>query len=399
MPEQGNAPAGAWNVLLIEDDATIRGQVREYLSEETFASRKLDIIDIADLDQALNVIHERKADLVILDVYRGTAQKGGEQTGIRVLESIKNSGFVSVVLYTALPEGLENEKSCFVRLVGKDAGGLGQLKEEITDLFRIRAPQVHRAIVNHLDYTLCIYMWKFVQSHWAEFSSLANKPEFLRLIVQRLAMTFSREGIDRITAEVYGTPASGQASEDGVHPAECYIKPPIGQDPMLGDIRLRQTGGNSEYLVVLWPTCDMVSSGGRTPKTESVLCARASLARDMDEVADWIASPPSKNKQNKVERLVKNRREESPDRYHFLPGVWDIPDLVADFQALEHIALSDVRALTCLGTLASPFAEAIGGRFQKYIGRIGTPDLDVDSVVAQIKTRATTAAGGGNSTS
>jgi CheY-like chemotaxis protein len=394
MPEILNAPTDTWNVLLVEDDATVRRQVCEYLAEESFASRKLIISEIPDLDKALNLIHERKADLVILDIYRGTARKGGEQTGIRILESIKKSGFVPVVLYTALPEGLEEQQSSFVRLVGKDVGGLERLKAEITELFRIHVPQVHRAVVNHLDRALCSYMWEFVQAHWAEFSSLADKPEFLRLIVQRLAMTFAREGIGKMTEEVYGILAAEATNVDTVHPAEYYIKPPIGQDPMLGDIRLRQSMEKIEYLVVLWPSCDMVSTGGRKPKTQQVLCARSALAKDAPEVVDWV-NDPSNTKEKKVKRLVKNTRDESPERYHFLPGVWDIPNLVVDFQALEHITLSEVRAYTCLGTLASPFAEALGARFQRYIGRIGTPDLEVNTILTQIRERSAPAGSGG----
>ena len=395
MPEILNAPDDTWNVLLVEDDDTVRRQVLEYLSEESFASRRLNIIEISDLDKALNLIHERKADLVILDIYRGTARKGGEQTGIRILESIKKSGFVPVVLYTALPEGLEEQRSSFVRLVGKDAGGLERLKAEITELFHIRVPQVHRAIVNHLDRALSSYMWQFVQVNWTEFSSIVNKPEFLRLIIQRLAMTFAREGISKMTEEVYGTLSAREATDvDNVHPAEYYIKPPLGKDPLLGDIRLRQSAEKIEYLVVLWPSCDMVSTGGRTPKTLHVLCTRSLLAKDAPEVVDWV-SAPNKSKQKKLERLVKNTRDESPDRYHFLPGVWDIPDLVVDFQILEHIALDEVKGYTCLGTLASPFAEALGARFQRYIGRIGTPDLEVNCVLTQIRERSAAAVNGG----
>lgn len=394
MPEQTDDSSNVWNVLLVEDEETIRRQILDYFSDEFFGSRRLKISEIDDLSKALNLIRERKADLIILDVYRGKALLGGEQTGIRVLDSIKRSGFVPVVLYTALPEGLDAHRSTFVRLVGKEAGGLEKLKEEIADLFRLRIPQVHRAIVNHVDQTMCGYMWGFIQGHWADFEPLVDKPEFLRLIVQRLAMTFTREGIDRMTTEVYGTPAVAKpAGDDIVHAAEYYIKPPIGTDPALGDIRVRQNGGNSEYFVVLWPTCDMISTGSRMPKTDYVLCAQAFLAKEATEVAEWIASP-SDTKRKKVERLVKNTRGESPDRYHFLPGVWDIPDLVVDFQKLEHIILGNVKALSCLATLASPFAELLGSRFQKYISRIGTPDLDVDAVVAQIKACGTAARGG-----
>ncbi len=388
MPEQVDVQDGVWNVLLVEDNKTVRRQVREYLSEELFASRRLSINDIAHLDQALNVVHERKADLIILDVYRGAAQQGGDQAGIQILDSIKHSGFVPVVIYTALPEGLEAHQSAFVKLIGKEAGGLERLKEAIEDLFRLRIPQVHRAIVNHMDQTMCGYMWGFVQEHWSDFEPLVEKPEFLRLVVQRLALTFAREGIHQMTCEVYGDPAAGQPTgADTVHPGEYYIKPPLGQDPMLGDIRLRRTDGGTEYLVVLWPTCDMVSTGGRPPKAISVLCAVASRAKDTAEITEWLASP-SNSKKKKVERLVRNARDESPDRYHFLPGVWDIPDLVIDFQALERTALTDLKTYVCLGTVGSPFSEALGSRFQRYIGRIGTPDLDVSAIVAKIENSA-----------
>lgn len=320
MVEKANSPADAWNVLLVEDDETVRRQVREYLSGEFFASRRLKVTEISDLDQAFSLIHERKADLVILDIYRGAAQPGREQTGIRILDSIKNSGFVAVVIYTALPEGLEGQRSSFVRLVGKEAGGLERLKAEITELFELRIPQVHRAIINHLDRALCSYMWQFVQVHWDGFSSLVDKPEFLRLIVQRLAMAFAREGISRMIEEVYGIPSREQVTGgETVHPGEYYIKPPLGQDPMLGDIRLRGHDGDMEYLVVLWPSCDMVSTGGRKPKTQYVLCARSTLAKNASEVADWLASP-SNTREKKAERLVRNARDESPERYHFLPG-------------------------------------------------------------------------------
>jgi CheY-like chemotaxis protein len=401
MPEEGGASESTWNVLLVEDDETVRRQVKDYLDGEMFASQKLNISDIPDLSKALNLIREHKADLVILDVYQGAARLGGEKIGVDVLGSIKRSGFVPVVLYTALPEGLEEYENSFVRLVGKEAGGLEKLKQEIDDLFRLRIPQLHSAIVNHLDQTLCSYMWGFVQENWGEFSRIVEKPEFLRLVVQRLAITFVRQGIEEMTARVYGTPPPGGAADSyDVHPAEYYIKPPIEKDPLLGDIRVREESGKSIYTVVLWPSCDMVSTGGRTPKTDNVLCARATQASDMPEVAQWVQSS-SATKKEKVEKLIKNNRDTSygaPDRFHFLPGVWDIPDLVVDFQILEHPSLATVRGFRCLATLASPFAEALGARFRRYIGRPGTPDLNLDTVLEQFRRRPGGASGGSSAT-
>lgn len=394
MPESQQEEQRTWNVILVEDDKTVRGQVTEFLSGEVFASGKLGITAFEDLNAALNIIRERKADLVILDVYQGLAKAGRAQVGIQVLDHIKKSGFAPVVLYTALPEGLQSHTSKFVRLVGKN-DGLEKLKAEVSDLFQLKIPQLNRAIVDHLDRSLCAYMWGFVQHHWSEFTPILHKPEFTRLVVQRLALRFAREGVAEIAAQVSGGHAPPTSTEsDVVHPAEYYIKPPIGKDPLLGDIRVRPSAANNEYLVVLWPSCDMVSTDVQPPKTECALCARALPASDAREITEWLSSPSSGTKKKLVTRLITNNREKSPERYHFLPGVWDIPDLLVDFQLLEHVQLTALRGYSCLATLASPFAEAVGARFQRYVGRLGTPDLDVDAVLSQLSSgRGQSAAG------
>lgn len=382
-----------WNVLLVEDDEPTRRQVHEYLSGESFAGRQIKLQDIRDIAAAMDVVRNHKADLLILDVYRGEATTGGERVGVEVLGRIQRSGFVATILYTALPEGLEEHANEFVRLVGKHSGGLEGLKAQIDELFTLQIPQLHRAIVNHVDRTLGSYMWNFVLTNWTDFAGFAHRPEFLRLVVQRLAVTLTREGIDAMTAEIYGPDESSRNDDNStmVHPAECYMKPPVGEDPLLGDIRVRNVDEESEHLIVLWPSCDMVAIGGRTPKTQAVLCARAMPLSQAPEVEDWQRSQ-SKKKERAVRGILANRREALPDkgigsseRYHYVPGAWDIPDLIIDFQLLEHLPLKTVKELLCLGTLASPFAEAIASRFVRYLGRLGTPDLNVDVIVEALK--------------
>ena len=393
MPDQVSATANEWNVLLVEDDPETCRQIKEFFSDELFDSRKLAFHEIREWEKAFKLIRERKADLVILDIYRGPATVGGERIGEHVLKRIVETGFVSVVIHTNLPEGLQTLTNQFVRLVPK-TDGLAKLKEQILDLFEMHIPQMHRAIINHLDSTLRDYMWKFVQPNWEQFKPIANRPEFLRLIVQRLALTLAREGIEQMTEEVFGAGAVPAVTDpENVHPAEYYIKPSLGTDPLLGDIRVRRTDGNLEYLVVLWPSCDMVSTRKRFPKTERVLCARSTPLQVVGQLADWLSNPPSKGKKDNIRKMIQNAttppgREGPPDRYHYLPGVWDIPHLVVDFQALEHLELSTVRGFSCVATLASPFAEALATRFGRYLGRPGTPDLDVDGIIKQLRLKA-----------
>jgi hypothetical protein len=65
--------------------------------------------------------------------------------------------------------------------------------------------------------------------------------------------------------------------------------------------------------------------------------------------------------------------------------VWDIPNAFVDFQDLEHIRLDELKSYECSATINSPFAESLGERFRKYIGRVGTPDLIVDDMMKAIK--------------
>ena len=136
---------------------------------------------------------------------------------------------------------------------------------------------------------------------------------------------------------------------------------------------------------MLWPTCDMVSTGGRTPKTDTVLCARATRLDDFPKAREF-ADTQSKTRYGRLIALMTNNRDKnfgSAERYHFLPGFLDIPSLVVDFQALEPLSLATVKAFGSLGVLASPFAEHLSSRFDRYRGRIGTPDLDCDCLVKQ----------------
>lgn len=368
-----------WNVLLVEDGEGVREQIKEYLEEETFASQKLNIVEIKVLDEALNLIRERKADLVILDIYRGKAQKGGEQTGIKILENIQRSGFVPVVIYTALPEGLDEYRGPFVKLVGKTSvDGMKKLTQAIGEFFKSGIPQINQLITGTIDQAMSEYMWEFVQEHWEEFKPLVRrKPEFLRLLIRRLAMKLARFN-DAISSE-----DKTSVSEGAAHPAEYYVTPPISEDPMLGDVRSRSDAEDAEYLVVLWPSCDMVSTGNRTPKVDSVLCAKAHSALEHEKISSWLNSESeSKTKRGNAADVIKNRDE---DKLHFLPGAWRIPDLLINFQKLEIVSLSDLREYECLGTLASPFAEAMAARFQKYIGRVGTPDVDIEMILQKMR--------------
>ena len=161
---QGGTPTGAsredaapsgkpspppWRVIVVEDEQAILEHVIAYLGEKVFDGRRLELIALDDFDRALSEIQQRQVDLLILDVFRGKVSDGADPAGIRLLEEVKKRGFVPTVLLTAHPEKVSDQKSHFVRLVGKESGYLERLYSEIASLFDLRIPQMYRAMVTH----------------------------------------------------------------------------------------------------------------------------------------------------------------------------------------------------------------------------------------------------------
>jgi len=375
-----------WSIACVEDDDDVRRQVKEYLEGETFTFGRVEVADTGSFDGALALLRERKIDIVILDVFRGGIGLG-DKAGIRVLDDWRATGFAPVILYTALPEGLSGHCNAFVRLVAKEGGNLPKLVKEVEELFALKIPQVHRAIFDHLEASLREYMWGFVIANWNDFGGLVPRPDFVRLLIHRLGLQFSRVGVGAVIEQLYPGVQGGDPDAHKVHPAEFFIKPPLDADPTLGDLRFFRRGDREELFVVVWPSCDLVHRNGKC-KVDRALCARALPIAEFEEHKKWVGQEnPSESATKALLALLANNRQGShqPERYHFLPAVWDIPAVVIDFQELEHVDVVSLRAARCLATVASPFAESIGARFIRYLGRLGTPDLDADLALTAIR--------------
>lgn len=356
-------------------------QVGEFLEGETFSFGEISFTGTESFDEALELLRRRKVDLVILDVYRGKPSSG-DQAGVELLREWKSVGFAPVVMYTALPAGLEDHCGPFVRLVSKEGpGSLERLKAEIEGVFRHKIPGIHRAIRGHLDKALARYMWGFVVENWDKIEGLTERADFVRLLLHRLEREFSREGVGALIESLYPGTGAVDPATSKVDPTEFYVKPPVGDGIQAGDLRVV----GDQVFVVLWPSCDLVERDGGY-KVERALCARTVGLADCEEHKEWEqGDPPSNNVINGLKALMSNnRRAGQAERYHFLPPAWDMTATLVDFQLLEHVRLAELRVTTCIATIASPFAEELCGRFVRYIGRLGTPDLDLDVILKSL---------------
>lgn len=125
-------------------------------------------------------------------------------------------------------------------------------------------------------------------------------------------------------------------------------------------------------------------------KAEWVLFARCIRLPDQSEYQQWRDSLPnaSQTLTNKLQAVLRNNQQDNqPERFYFLPGAVTLPDLLVDFQRLTAVPLQPLNDLDRLASLDSPFAEAVLSRFARYFGRLGTPDLDIDAIVARLKNK------------
>jgi len=209
--------ATSWHVALVEDDDNLRGQLSEFLEGEAFSFGSVVVAGTGSFDSALSLLQQRKIDLIILDVFRGDVAHQ-DKAGADLLQSWKKTGFAPIILHTALPESLGEVLGPFVRLVPKGAGNFGAIRSEMEDLFRLRIPQLRRAIFDHLESSMRDYMWDFVQTHWTRIGELSARPDFARLLVNRLGHQFTRVGVGTVVREVYSGDAGVEAGPDKVHP-------------------------------------------------------------------------------------------------------------------------------------------------------------------------------------
>jgi CheY-like chemotaxis protein len=369
-----------WRFVLVEDDLEVREQVESYIKGELFSFGSVEIFSLSSFDEALSLLGQRKVDLLVLDV-KGD-QEQDRTAGIKVLERWRATGFSPVVFYTALPEIVREYENALVKVVGKDVGGLRQLVQTINGFFELKIPQTHRAIAEHFNLALREYMWGFVLENWDKLEGLIDQPDFVRLLLRRLAAQFSRERVERVVSALYSETPARPSENESAHPTEYYIKPPIGPHAQLGDIR-RISG---DLVVVVWPSCDLVFRGDAC-KVERALCAKAIPLTQAPEYQEWIENK-STTKRQPLESLMKNKRQGKgvqSERFHFLPAAWDIPASIIDFQDLRHVEVSEVREAECVATIASPFAESISARFMRYLGRLGTPDLDIEACMSSLE--------------
>lgn len=413
-----------WSVLHVDDVPAILDLVAEIVrAMPEIGGREFEVDSREAFGDGLEALREKAYDIVILDVRAGdpnTAVNPEQEAGRRLLQQIKETRFVPVVFYTGLPQVVEDLAAAPLVQVQQKGKPTGDLEAALLAVVESGLPSLRRGLEGHLVEVLREYMWDFVATHHEAFGGGADPTDYLYLLLRRLSRSITG-ALSAQLADEMGLDIAASASGGKVPPMRYYVMPPVEADPHLtGDIYKADLSAHAPgspfhpplpvpepdepesgdtddggldapdrtgFWVLITPACDLALRHDGSCKADNVILARAEGLGDQTEMVEWKADVMNGTKKGRVKSLLQNRRQRSqPDRFHYLPGAFDLPHLIVDFQqvlAIPREALSDDGVIR-VATLDEPYGAELISRFTNYLNRIGSPDLDVDSIMESL---------------
>jgi CheY-like chemotaxis protein len=387
--------AGAeWRILLVEDDEELARTTSEALQRRSVSSKgeRAMVEVVKSFGDALAQVESRRYDLVVLDIRDEEAVDESQNDvygdddvtpadkGLELYSQIRERRFVPIIFYSAVAHLAQSQHDPpFVTVVSKlDQQEDNLLRAKVTEVFDSPLPRLNRALAQHVDGVLRGFMIDFVEQNWKDLSDPERSADLAYLLARRLAHSLGDGRIANLSDDTFPDVTDGK-----VHPTRLYVMPPIG-DPTTGDIFCTVEG---DWFLLLTPACDLVAHAGKR-KAEFVVMARCLPLTGTDEYREWHAGgrPDSANnrKTSKLDRLIGNNRRGQQDRFYFLPSAWGRPDLIVDLQRLNHFLFDELKKFERLATLDDPYAQSLVAQLGRYIGRMGTPDLDVAAVRSRL---------------
>ncbi|NPC49885.1 hypothetical protein HPC50_22770 [Corallococcus exiguus] len=367
--------AASWKVLVVDDQKTICEDLHEALHgfSPLDSGPRLHVETETSFDRAYARILSERFDLVILDVRKDTPE-ADTQAGSRIFENFKSHRFVPVIFYTALPRTVSDATGSFVAIVEKSEGTdavIGKIKL----IFSTMLPHLLR----HIEEEQRKYLWVELPKLISQHKRPLDPAEPVYLLARRLAQKLSGESIRDFL----------KLPQDKVHPSEFYIFPPTHPDPLSGDIYQAPNTQPQDYWVTITPSCDLATRANGKCNAEFVLMAGTESLTTTSEHRAWQASKGksspdgSVGTREKLEKSITNNRSGGQaSRYHFLPGIGGMPDLVVDFQNTRAVRYSELTSTWIrIASLDNPFAENLQNRFINHTGRVGAPDINPAAVL------------------
>lgn len=383
-----------WRILVVDDDersAQNNATALNEASDSDAVPYPIEAIATKSFTSALDRAERGDVDLLVLDVFdQAGAQASSdviapEPVGRSVFEKVREQRFLPIIFLTALPDQVDcDENPPFVQIVPKGTPDpfevlFAAVKRCLDSPF----PRLYRAVRSHIENTSRQFMIDFVELHW---NDLEDRPaDVAHLLMRRLGVSFDA-GQDALT----GYSTEGALAAGSVPPIRYYVLP-APEEHRTGDIVTKTLAAGADessatrWRVVMTPSCDLVE--GRV-KADYVVLAECIPLSSFAEHEDWITpESPSNNKLKKLKKLLESNPENgSRDRYFYLPSAWTVPDLMVDLQRISSIPYADLGQYDKQASLDDPYAGELSHQFHRYLGRVGSPDLDLGMLINGMRT-------------
>ena len=381
-----------WRILVVDDAEGVASDTAEWLNGATHSGRVSQPVEVVaedSFDNALELVSRGGFDLLVLDVFdqAGAAARIGalpEPEGRGVFEQVRSTRFIPIVFLTALPnEVADHEYAPFVQIVSKgDFDPMEALLECVEVCITSPFPRLYRALQAHIDSVSRDFMVKFVEKEW-EFLKDRHQ-DVAHLLMRRLGVSFDGGSI-----VLTGKPGTTSPVVGKVPPIRYYIVPPLDELRTGGILKAPASSSSanpdsSTRYVIMTPTCDLVEGRGNA---DAVVLAECIPLETFTEYQNWTEADEGSNrkKKNLLQLLKSNPQKGQQNRYFYLPHAWTLPNMMVDFQRISHITYADLNEYTIEAHLDAPYAEALSHQFHCYLGRVGTPDLDLEAVISRMR--------------
>lgn len=356
-------------VLIIDDIPDSVKGIKDFCEEKHWE------VFIISFDAVFQNIVELDPDVIVLD----WCQEAGDNTANPILDKIWTNGYRPIVVFSANEETISIDdkikSSSLLKLYPKgDETPVTQYLEEneayVTALADYRR-EMALAIVEAFN---AIKPIKETED------SYPGDDIVKYILAKRTSMYFDI-----------------QYSEEKMPPWAMYVYPPVSSSLLVCDIiravtdktNLGLEGNPEEYMMVLTPSCDMIS---RRPKVPAVLCAHC--AKKKDFYCNNIKCEKGKEEEQ-IERIKSALNKGYNDRWVALPHMEKLlPYMTVDLKNIELVKFDEIalsaaviegRSFVRVASIDSPFREQIVWAHMQNACRPGVPDRDTESWARELK--------------
>lgn len=371
-------------VLVVDDHRQAAEETAEYLANAVPVVDGTPVAyeSVTSFQDAKQGLGEGRFDAAVLDVVDDSTNEveafGTNEVGKALYEQLIVNRFVPVVFYSGYADSVRDlEQPPFVSVVEK-SGDISLLSTAVSEALGSGLAQLSREISEHVARGTATFIAQFVREQWLWLKD--HPADLAHLLTRRLSLSLDA-GVGAL-AERLGIEPGDSAH---VAPSRFYIMPPIDDEFVTGDIFSK----DGKWFLLLTPACDLAQA-----KAETVLLADCTLLKKLPgyeafaeglEEVDGDYAKLSNTKKKAFEDLLKGRGKGLAEaRYYYLPAAWSLPDLMVDLARVTNTKVDVLDRMDRVASLDSPFAHAIVSQFQRFIGRVGTPDLDYRAQVERL---------------